>query len=76
MVRRVERADEGSVVREMRLEALEAAQQHVATAVAHAAAAGDLGQARLYARKQDELTAEVLARRQARAAPEPALEHR
>lgn len=63
MVRVLERPDEGSELREMRLEGLEGVMEHTRNALHHAEDTGDLAQARLYARQQDSAAAELLARR-------------
>lgn len=70
MVRELVRPDEGSELREMRLEGLEGVLEHTRNALLQAADDGDVERARLYARQQDEAAAELLARRLERDGPE------
>lgn len=68
-MRHLERPPEGHTLREMRLEGLEGAMEVCRNALRQAEDEGDLRLARLYAQKQDELAAELLARRLERETP-------
>lgn len=63
MTRVLERPDEDTALRQMPLEGLEAAMEHCRNALQQAEDEGDLRLARVYARQQDRVDAELLARR-------------
>lgn len=69
MVRTMERPEQGTALRSMRHEGLEAAMEHCRNALKQARDENDLRRARLYARQQDRLAAEMLARRLERDGP-------
>lgn len=71
MVRTLTRPEQGHALREMRHEGLEAAMEHCRNALRQAEDEGDLRLARVYARQQDRLAAEMLARRLERDTPDP-----
>lgn len=62
MVRTLERPDEGSELREMRLEGLEGVLEHTRNALLQAGDEGDVEQARVWAAQRDGAAAELLAR--------------
>ena len=71
MTRTLERPEQGHALRAMQYEGLEAAMEQCRNALLQAEDEGDLRLARLYARQQDRLAAELLARRLERDGPEP-----